>query len=80
MPRGKKAKVQGKGMRRPRRGRGNNGNSQGARNNNGNRPTLVLRPHLLITQNVTSVNLKQINVIPTLSLCNPSILEQVKNF
>jgi hypothetical protein len=31
------------------------------------RPTLMLKGHLMINQNVTSVNVKQINIAPTLS-------------
>jgi len=48
--------------------------------NNGNQPTLVLKAHALITQNITGVNVKQINIIPTLSIFNARILETAASF
>jgi hypothetical protein len=45
----------------------NKGKSRQASNANVSRPTLILRDHLMITQNVSGVNIKQINLAPTLS-------------
>jgi len=35
--------------------------------NSGTKPTLILKGRYVINQNLTAVNLKQINIIPTLS-------------
>lgn len=47
--------------------RKNRAGPSGIRNNPAGTPTLRLRDHLMITQNVTGVNVKQINISPTLS-------------
>ena len=41
------------------------------------RPTLVLKGHVMISQNITAVNLKQINIAPTLSIF-PAAANQAK--
>lgn len=38
------------------------------------RPTLVLKAHALIANSVSNVNLKQINIVPTLSIFGPDVL------
>jgi hypothetical protein len=54
------------------------------RNNNkrgqGYQPTLVLRTHTLINQNITGVNIKQVNIIPTASIFSADILNQIKDY
>jgi hypothetical protein len=40
----------------------------------------VLKAHALISQTLTDVNLKQINIAPTLSIFNADVLEQAKFF
>jgi hypothetical protein len=42
-------------------------NNPGVVINGARRPTLVMHDHLMITQNVTGVNIKQINLAFTLS-------------
>lgn len=42
--------------------------------NSAHRPTLILKGRYAITQNLTGVNVKQINIIPTLSTLSADIL------
>jgi len=46
----------------------------------GGRPTLILRGHTQISNTLTGVNVKQINIIPTLSVFGADILSEAKNF
>jgi hypothetical protein len=46
----------------------------------GSRPTLVLKAHALINQNISGVNAKQINIIPTLSIFGNDIIGESRNF
>jgi hypothetical protein len=46
----------------------------------GGQPTLKLKAHALISQNITGVNIKQINIAPTLSIFGADVLEQAKYF
>jgi len=43
-------------------------------------PTLVLKAHAQINQTLTGVNVKQVNIIPTLSVFGADILDEAKNF
>jgi hypothetical protein len=38
------------------------------------RPTLVLKAKVIINQNITGVNLKQINIIPTASVFGGDVI------
>jgi len=64
-------KKSSKQQRQPRRPRGRDNNSLGS----GGKPTLVLDTHLMISQNVTGTNLKQVNITPSLSSF-PKAVEQ----
>lgn len=44
------------------------------------KPTLILKAHALISSNVTGVNVKQINITPTLSDFNLDVVQQAKYF
>lgn len=44
------------------------------------KPTLVLRAHTLIAQNVTGVNIKQINIAPSLQVFGGDVLAQARYF
>jgi hypothetical protein len=59
--------------------RNNRGKTRQRRKNNnggrrGSRPTLVLKAHALISQSITAVNIKQINIAPTASIFPADIL------
>jgi len=38
------------------------------------RPTLILKAHALINQNITGVNVKQINIAPSVSIFGGDVL------
>jgi hypothetical protein len=40
----------------------------------GGRPTLILKAHALINQNITGVNAKQINIAPSASVFGADVL------
>jgi hypothetical protein len=42
--------------------------------NSGIRPTLVLKARVLINQNISATNVKQINIAPSLSFFNNDII------
>lgn len=44
------------------------------------KPSLILKANIEIAQNITAIDLKQINIIPTLANVNPDILRVVKDF
>jgi len=46
----------------------------------GSRPTLVLKGRYLIAQNITGVNVKQINIIPTLSTLSADVISEAAFF
>jgi hypothetical protein len=41
---------------------------------------VVLKAHALISQNITNINVKQINIIPTVSIFSADILAQIKDY
>jgi len=43
-------------------------------------PTVVLKSHTLIAQSLTNVNIKQLNIVPSLGITGPDILEQARFF
>jgi hypothetical protein len=51
------------GNRRPRR-----------QPSSGGRPTLILKAKALVNQNISLVNVKQINIAPTVSIFGPDVL------
>lgn len=44
------------------------------------RPTLVLKAHALIAQNISGVNIKQINIAPTASIFGADVIAQFKYY
>lgn len=46
----------------------------------GSRPTLTLKAHTLISQNITGVNAKQINIAPTFSVFGADVQHQALYF
>lgn len=48
--------------------------------NTNSKPTVVLKANVLISQTITAVNAKQINIIPTLSICSNDILRQCADY
>jgi len=61
---------------RPPRQRGRLRQQTNRRRSNGRklRPTLVVKAHALISQSITSVNVKQINIAPTVSAFPADVL------
>jgi hypothetical protein len=65
-----------RGKNRPKRSQNRDFDFSGARG----KPTLVLKAHALVSQNISGVNVKQINIAPTASVFGADIVNQFKYF